>query len=140
MRTGSDELALQRLESFPRLSRGYSSSPALDAKRYTPKLWEKWIHAAYFGHVYYWIKGLKVVSYHYEPSFKAVPKQSWYAQNGKKTTGGGYSRKSKHDRTPVRGKTLNLVTDFAPKQRYWWEGDGLKVPDAKLFIEPSFGI
>jgi competence protein CoiA len=27
-------------------------TPKLDAKRYTPRLWEKWIHAAYFGRVY----------------------------------------------------------------------------------------
>jgi hypothetical protein len=35
----------------------------------------------------------------------------------------------------VRGKTLNLVTDFGPKQRYWWEDGAFKVPDAKLFME-----
>ena len=52
--------------------------PALNAKRYTSRLWEKWIHAAYFGRIYYWIEGLKVVSYHFEPNFKAVPKSSWY--------------------------------------------------------------
>jgi competence protein CoiA len=39
-------------------------TPKLDARRYTPRLWEKWIHAAYFGRVYYWIEGLTVVSYH----------------------------------------------------------------------------
>ena len=27
-------------------------TPKLDAKRYTPRLWEKWIHSAYFGRVY----------------------------------------------------------------------------------------
>jgi hypothetical protein len=29
---------------------------------------------------------------------------------------------------------LNLVTDLAPKQRYWWQGKGVWIPDAKLFI------
>jgi len=38
-------------------------TPELDAKRYTPRLWEKWIHACYFGRVYYWIEGLKIVSW-----------------------------------------------------------------------------
>src|ERR1035437_3142462 len=33
-------------------------TPKLDGKRYTPRLWEKWVHAAYFGRVYYWIEGL----------------------------------------------------------------------------------
>jgi competence protein CoiA len=49
----------------------------LDGKRYTPKLWEKWIHACYFGRVYYWTGGLEVVSYAFEPSLKTVPAKTW---------------------------------------------------------------
>jgi competence protein CoiA len=110
-------------------------TPELDARRYTPTLWEKWIHAAYFGRVYYWIEGLTVVSYHFDPNFKLVPRKSWYSEDRKKMTSGGYSRKSKRYRTPVRGETLNLAADFVPRERYWWEGNGLKVPDAKLFMQ-----
>jgi len=110
-------------------------TPDLDARRYNPKLWEKWIHAAYFGRVYYWVEGLTVVSYHFDPNFKSFPKKSWYSKDGEKMTAGGYSRKSKRYRTAVREETFNLATDFAPKQRYWWEGNGLKVPDAKLFMQ-----
>jgi competence protein CoiA len=106
----------------------------LDAGRYAPRLWEKWVHAAYFGRVYYWIEGLTVVSYSFDPHFTSVPKISWYSEKGKKLTGGGYSRRSKRYRTAVRSQTLNLATDFGPKERYWWEGNGLKVPDAKLFM------
>jgi competence protein CoiA len=109
--------------------------PELDAGRYTPKLWEKWIHAAYFGRVYYWIEGLQIVSYTFEPSLKSVPRKTWYAGDGRKMTGGGYTRRLKRRRTPVRGATLNLATDFEPKERFWWEGNGVRVPDAKIFIE-----
>lgn len=111
-------------------------TPALDSPRYAPKLWEKWIHAAYFGRVYYWIEGLTVVSYRFDPHFKTIPRTSWYSEKGKKMTGGGYSRRSKRYRTPVRGETLNLITDFVGKERFWWEENGLKVPDAKLFMKP----
>jgi hypothetical protein len=52
--------------------------------------------------------------------------------------GGGYSRRSKRYCTPVRGDTLNLATDFVAEERYWWEGNGFKVPDAKLFMKPEF--
>lgn len=52
-----------------------------------------------------------------------------------KMTGGGYSERSKRYKIAVQGKTFNIVTDFAPKQRYWWEGNGVKIPDAKLFME-----
>ncbi len=110
-------------------------TPKLDGKRYTPKLWEKWIHAAYFGRVYYWLEGLTVARYHFDPHFKSVPKKSWYSADGKRMTGGGYSHRSIRHRTAVAGKTLNLVTDFGPRAREWWEGGGIKVPDAKLFME-----
>ncbi len=109
-------------------------TPKLDGGRYTPKLWEKWIHAAYFGRVYYWTEGLQVVTYAFEPSLKSVPQKTWYARDGRKMSGGGYARRFKRHRTPIRGETLNLATDFVPKERYWWQGDGFAVPDAKLFI------
>jgi competence protein CoiA len=109
-------------------------TPKLNAPRYTPRLWEKWIHAAYFGRVYYWTEGLSVVSYHFDPHFKSVPKKTWYSPKGKKITAGGYSRRSKRYRTAIRGRVFNMVTDFGPRNRDWWEGNGLKVPDAKLFM------
>jgi len=112
-------------------------TPALDAPRYAPKLWEKWIHAAYFGRVYYWVEGLTVVSYTFEPHLKFVPKKTWYSKVGAKMSGGGYSHRSKRYRKPTRGRTLNLTTDFAPTQRYWWDGKGIKLPDAKLFMNLS---
>lgn len=110
-------------------------TPKLDAPRYTPRLWEKWIHAAYFGRAFYWIEGLTVVSYSFQSHFTTVPKSSWYSEKGKKMSAGGYSRRSKRYRTAVRGQIFNLATDFVPKERYWWEGNGLKVPDAKLFMQ-----
>lgn len=109
-------------------------TPELDSERYAPLMWEKWIHAAYFGRVYYWIEGLQVVSYTFEPSLKSVPKKTWYASDGRKMTGGGYSRRLKHRRTAVRGPNLNLATDFVPTERFWWQGDGFAVPDASIFI------
>jgi competence protein CoiA len=110
-------------------------TPELDADRYSPRLWEKWIHAAYFGRVYYWLESLNVVSYQFEPSVKTVPKTSWHGRGGKRMTAGGYSRRSKRFRKPVRGRTCHLAKDFVPRQRLWWEGGELKVPDAKLFMQ-----
>jgi competence protein CoiA len=108
---------------------------ALDGERYIPRMWEKWVHAAYFGRVYYWLEGLSVVPYRFEPKLKAVPQTSWYSEDDTKMSGGGYSRRSKRYRTAVGGATLNLATDFVPRERFWWEGNGVTVPDAKLFME-----
>jgi competence protein CoiA len=112
-------------------------TPDLDAPRYTPRDWEKWVHACYFGRVYYWLKELDVVAYHFEASLKSVPKRTWHDRRGRMHTAGGYTKHLKRTRSTVRGETFNLATDFAPQQRYWWEGNGVKVPDAKLFMAPS---
>ncbi|MEP6757521.1 MAG: hypothetical protein ABJA67_18615 [Chthonomonadales bacterium] len=103
-------------------------------------LWEKWIHALHFGHAYYWREGLNVSSYSFEPHLKTVPKRSWFSSDGKKLTAGGYSQRSKRHRTAVRGDILNIATDFGPKQRYWWQGNGFTLPDAKLFSAKSKNI
>ncbi len=110
-------------------------TPKLDARRYSPRLWEKWVHAAYFGRVYYWVKGLTVSSYHFDANFKSVPKKSWYSANGKKLTGGGYSRKSKRYRSAIRNRMLNLAMDFIPQERNWWAGQNLTVASARLYID-----
>ena len=109
-------------------------TPDLADARYTPRLWEKWIHATYFGRVYYWIEGLTVACYNFEPSLKSVPRKTWYSEKGKKITAGGYSRRSKRYRTAIRGETLNLAKDFIPKDRDWWEGNGITIPFGKLFM------
>src|SRR5882724_9561751 len=48
-------------------------TPELDgSNRYSPTSWERWLHAAYFGRVYYWLGGTTVVPYHFDPSVIAV--------------------------------------------------------------------
>jgi competence protein CoiA len=37
---------------------------ALEENRYSPRAWERWVHAAYFGRIYYWVHGLEAVPYH----------------------------------------------------------------------------
>jgi competence protein CoiA len=109
-------------------------SPRLDGKRYSPKLWERWIHAAYFGRVYYWTHGLTIASYSFEPALKSVRLRSWYSRDGKKMISGGYTRRLARHRVCTHEGTFNLVRDFGPKERFWWEGGGLKVPDGKFYI------
>jgi len=107
----------------------------LNNPRYFPESWEKWIHACYFGRVYYWLRNLEIVSYRFEPCLKNTSPKAWYGKNGEKVSSRGFTRRLKQSRTPVRERKLHLVRDFAPKHRYWWEGNGIVVPDAKLFME-----
>lgn len=114
-------------------------APQLDERRYSPRLWERWIHAAYFGCVYYWVKDRTVLSYHFDPSLTSIPKTSWRSRGGRKITAGGYSRRHKRFRMAIRGQTFDLASDFGPRERYWWQGTGskFKLPDAKLFMHRS---
>jgi competence protein CoiA len=107
----------------------------LENPRYSPTHWEKWIHACYFGRVYYWLHALTVVSYHFEPTLKSTRAKTWYGRDGKERLFKGFTRRLHRTRTPVRGSSVHLARDFTPRQRYWWEGGGIKVPDAKLFMD-----
>ena len=104
-------------------------TPALDRERYSPRLFEKWIHAAYFGHVYYWTSGLNILPYHFEPVLKSTRAQSWYSKDGEVMRSRGYTRRLKRCRRAVPGEPLHLLRDFGPKERFWWEGGGIRVPD-----------
>ena len=75
------------------------------------------------------------MSYHFGPNHGTIPKKKWYGESGKKMTAGGYSQRSKRYRTVIRGRTFNLATDFGPRNRDWWEGKGIMVPAAKLYID-----
>lgn len=109
----------------------------LNNPRYAPSNWEKWLHAAYFGHVYYWHRGLEIASYHFEPCLKSTRASSWYDRDGERQVSKGFTRRMKRWRTPVRNRILHLLRDFEPRTRSFWEGSGVVVPDAKLFMEKS---
>jgi competence protein CoiA len=110
-------------------------TPYLDGQRYSPRLWEKWVHAAYFGRVYYWVEGLTIVPYRFDPHFSRVPENYWYSESGKEMRAGGYRRKSKRYRLPIRGKNLNLAGDFIRSDREHWESKIIKIPPAKLYVD-----
>ncbi len=110
-------------------------SPYLDGELYSPRLWEKWVHACYFGKVYYWKKGLEIASYHFEPHFTYVPTSSWYSEGGEEMIAGGFERQSKRYRVPIERRVLHLTQDFIPRQRESWESKDYKIPASKLFLE-----
>jgi competence protein CoiA len=111
-------------------------SPALDSGRYSPRLWEKWVHAAYFGRAYYWKRGLEVVSYRFDQHLRYNPKDTWHLGYGKRS-GVGLERISKRYRAPERREILNIADDFGPMHREPWRGGVFEVPLAKLFMRRS---
>ncbi|MES3030963.1 MAG: competence protein CoiA family protein [Patescibacteria group bacterium] len=110
-------------------------TPYLDGVRYSPRLWEKWVHAAYFGRVYYWLEGAKVAEYRFEPYLQRIGTFSFRNGNGKSPQKAAYSRPSKRYRQPTSGRELNLASNFKGIIRSRWRSKHFVVPEAKIFIQ-----
>jgi competence protein CoiA len=108
---------------------------ALNAKNYSPKQWEKWLHATYFGRVYYWIEGLSIAAIHFDEYQLYVEESSWYTEYGEEQFAGGYYRRSKRYRTPNHGPVLQLSQDFEARNRSAWRGGNIDIPACKILID-----
>src|SRR4051812_29310819 len=94
---------------------------ALKRELYAPRPWERWLHATYFGRVYYWLEGLKVAPVHF--------RDYYYHARGRTKDYKKLSRKV----VPLAGETLLLTEDFIPLQSEARSGNRFFVPQAKLF-------
>jgi len=106
---------------------------ALDDDRYSPRAWERWFHAAYFGQVFYWKQGLTVIPYRFDPYHLEVPELEWRDKAGRLQMSKAHHRRSKRYRRPVSGAPLHLVRDFAPLSRDSFQSKTLEIPKARLF-------
>lgn len=96
---------------------------ALEENRYSPKMWEKWAHAAYFGRVYYWVQGLEAVPYHLGECIEFVE----YI---------GYRKLFKRFRVPQKGRTVSLADSFVPRHRaVEWRSRRFVIPESRLLID-----
>ncbi len=58
------------------------SNPDLCSTKYSPRAWERWCHAAYFGRVYYWDGGQVFRVLHFGEHKLYVEERSWYESGG----------------------------------------------------------
>jgi len=107
---------------------------ALNGDKYSPRQWEKWLHATYFGRIYYWLDGLSIAAVHFDEHLLYRAESTWY-EDGVQQTAGGYYRTSKRHRTPNRGPCLNLPQDFMAMIRPAWTGGDIAIPDCSLLID-----
>lgn len=99
-------------------------SAALARDLYNPRPWERWLHAAYFGRVYYWVRGLTVVPIHF---------RNYYARVRGRTR--DYEKLSER-KVPISGRSLDLAEDFRPLRRAAFRvGANLLIPPATLLID-----
>jgi competence protein CoiA len=110
-------------------------SDQLLQKPYTPSAWEKWIHAAYYGRVYYWKGGLTVVPCHFGECYLWKKGSEWYSSEGKQQSAGFYWRKSKKFVVPILGPKMNLLQDFKDETRPGRKLDHFPIPDHKIWTD-----
>ena len=78
---------------------------------------------------------MNVVSDHFDPHLKSVPKEIVVFAEGQENHSRRIQPKVKAQRMPVRGGTFNLATDFGPRNRDCWEGMDITIPAAKLYVD-----
>jgi competence protein CoiA len=95
----------------------------LSGQLYQPRPWERWLHAAYFGRVYYWLGGLHVAPVHFRDFYTSV--------RGRTRD----YRKLSQKKVPLDGQAASLTEDFRPVQREAWANDYISIPRSKLLID-----
>jgi competence protein CoiA len=111
---------------------------ALSDRPFSPKLYEKYLHCMYFGKVYYWEDGLRVLPVHYGDHMLYVEESEFYSPEGELQQFGGYERRSKRWRTPEYlsfggAHAPSLVENFERNRRRAWRGGDFSVPECTLW-------
>jgi competence protein CoiA len=102
--------------------------------RYAPAAWERWLHAAYFGRVYYWREdsGLALIPVHFGEHLLHVEHREWRSE-GEEHSAGGYDRVSRRYRTPsIPTQRVDVVTGMHTSRRTAWSGGSMHVPECLL--------
>jgi competence protein CoiA len=94
--------------------------------RFAPSVWEKWLHALYFGRVYYWREGAEVLPVHFDTHWLWVEATDW---------GGGYSLASKRFRKVKLSPNRVSISDMRGSDRPAWTGGKMSIPQSKLWID-----
>lgn len=96
---------------------------SLKQELYSPRPFERWLHEAYFGRVYYWVEGLRIQPVHFRDYLTRVRGRTH-----------DYEKLSTR-KVPIDGETAILTEDFVPICRDAWARDFLSVPRTKLFMD-----
>lgn len=104
------------------------TQPKLTKKTYSPSAMEKWLHAAYMGRVYYWVRDALIQPIHFDKVTRYIEETDF---------GGGYFKTYKNVKKPSLGRILSLVDDFGRcKQSPFGEG-AFSTPARTLYMDQS---
>jgi competence protein CoiA len=128
---------IERTEAYHRKKVYVLWTPPLDPKivqedRYSPKIWEKFLHMLYFGQVLYWLADDRLQPIVYDPYRLEVPFNTWYEFGGVERAEGGYTYRSRRYRTPRLLDTISIV-DLSPIVRQAWKSEKMTLPAARIW-------
>jgi competence protein CoiA len=95
----------------------------LKAELYSPKPWEQWLHAAYFGRVYYWLEGISILPVHFRDYYAFVRGRTRDYQ------------KLVRRKVPINGQVVTLTNGFRPVSTPARSIERASIPPAKLFVD-----
>lgn len=95
--------------------------------RYAPKIWEKYIHAMYYGKLYYWIEGGKLLTVKFE-NYELI-REGGYDQDAEYHEGGSYN--SRRYKTP-RFCDVVEIRQLTPNKKDAWIGGQFSVPACNI--------
>lgn len=98
---------------------------------YRIKEWEKYLHAMYFGQLYYWVENAVVCPFRFN-KFELWVNE--YYNQYEDAVMGGYYRKAKSLKIPFSYNEIDIVNNFAPIIRQEWKSKNWIIPNAKLWI------
>lgn len=87
---------------------------------FRPRLYERYLHAMYFGRVYYWKPGFgtQLLPVHYGVAERHIPFAEWYDKEEKEEReAGGYDKPYKVIKLPVPTDKIDFTAQFHPLSR-----------------------
>lgn len=96
---------------------------SLKQELYSPRPFERWLHVAYRGRVYYWLEGLRIQPVHFRDYLTTVRGRTH-----------DYEKLSTR-KVPIDGETAILTNDFLPAERDACARGFINVPRAKLLVD-----
>jgi competence protein CoiA len=105
----------------------------VEGKRYAPLYWEKYLHALYYGKIYYWVFGATMLPVHFDEFRVGEAYHRWFDKARGMWVDGYRSRRF---RTLSFFPTLT-ITDLHAVKRDPWQSGSFSLPAARLWCLPK---
>ena len=106
-------------------------SKKLEANRYSPHIWERWLHTVYYGRIYYWISGTTINAYQFD-KYRLYVEATEY--------GGGYFKTSKRYKKAKFLGSLDILNDFQGIKRKGWNDGPIVVPTCSILLDSTLKL